>query len=62
VTSDAGIEALPDGLAGEARHGRAEWSRGCWIGLHSGPNRCIADPDDAAGKPRDGRRRRLCGV
>jgi len=24
VTSDAGIEALPDGLAGEARHGRAE--------------------------------------
>jgi len=21
---DAGIEALPDGLAGEARHGRAE--------------------------------------
>ena len=24
LTSDAGIEALPDGLAGEARHGRAE--------------------------------------
>jgi len=24
VTSDAGIEALPDSLAGEARHGRAE--------------------------------------